>query len=99
MAITGQNRHIITAKSATDLSDDALDRRYLPDDSGSDARKRVVERIRSVGSDPSLPRADLNGDSLFAQVHADEASRNNARLKVARENFLSPLWAQLVEPQ
>lgn len=91
-------------KQSLGLSDDALDRRFLGEPANgtlgaqsrgaNGARKRVFERIRNLGSDPTQPRLDLFNDSLFDRVHAHDES---AELQRARQDFESPLWSMLVD--
>jgi hypothetical protein len=81
-------------KASTGLSDEALDTRYLPGNSKSGGRLRLFQRIRSIGSNPAQPRADLENQSIFDRVHAE----SSLALDAAAQNFRSPLWRMLGEP-
>jgi hypothetical protein len=81
-------------KKATQLSDDALDAKYLSDTTAaSGARRRLFQRIRGVGSNPTQPRVDLLNQSVFDRVH----SESSPALDAAAQNFRSPLWHMLAE--
>jgi hypothetical protein len=84
-----------TVKQATGKSDEQLDSDYLPDASKKGARPRFFQRVRSLGSDPSLPRKEWNGESVLDRVHA---SGGDSRLDAARAVFDSKLWLMLSDP-
>lgn len=94
-------------KQTLGLSDDALDRQFLappaargepvpPSLHADPGRKRVFERIRNLGSDPTQPRLDLYNGSVFDRVHAN---REKAWLERVRRDFESPLWQMLTRPR
>lgn len=78
-------------KRRTQLSDDGLDR--LCFGGGADKRRRFFERVRTIGSDPSLPNTDLNGRSAFDMVHEKKKT-----LEPAKRLFQSRLWEILSRP-
>lgn len=84
-----------TVKRVSGLSDERLDALYLPE-SQAGARRRFFQRLRSLGSDPTIGRADLGGGSVFQQVHAPDQA---PELRVAEQNFRSALWDMLVRPR
>lgn len=84
-----------TVKRISGLSDEALDRRYLPE-SPNGSRKRFFQRLRGLGSDPTLPRADLDQGSVFQQVHGQGQGQP---LEAAKSDFSSKLWDLLTNPR
>jgi hypothetical protein len=81
-------------KEAVRLSDDALDAKYLFPNPKSGARRRLFQRIRSVGSNPAQLRVDIGNKSLFDRVHTE----STRALDAAAANFRSSLWNMLAEP-
>lgn len=79
-------------KEATDLSDEALDMAYLSPPGSEGNRRRFFHRVRTLGSDPTLPRPDLDDRSVFENVHAQDS---DPQLQIARTAFDSPLWLML----
>lgn len=79
-------------KEATGLSDEALDTAYLSPPSSEGNRRRFFHRVRTLGSDPTLPRPDLDDRSVFENVHAQGS---DPQLQIARRAFDSPLWLML----
>lgn len=82
-------------KEITDQSDEALDATYLPPPGPDGARRRFFHRVRTLGSDPTVPRHDLDGRSVFESVHAQGAG---PQLQIARAAFDSRLWWMLSLP-
>lgn len=81
-------------KEATQLSDEALDTKYLSTAPKSGKRRRLFQRIRSVGSNPDRERVDIGNKPVFNRVHGD----STPALDIASENFRSLLWNMLAEP-
>lgn len=81
-------------KEGNPLSDDALDEKYLPEDRTGGNRQRFFQRIRSTGSSPKRPRADLGGRSVFQLVHA----KTSPALDQVRADDDSVLWEILTNP-
>ena len=82
-------------KEATGQSDEALDAAYLPSPGATGARRRFFHRVRTLGSDPTVPRPDLNGRSVFESVHVQGS---DPQLQLARAAFDSRLWWMLSSP-
>ncbi|WP_233840943.1 hypothetical protein [Dyella sp. 2HG41-7] len=82
-------------KQITGKSDERLDEDYLPHGTAEGARLRFFQRVRSLGSDPSVPRKTWKGESVFDRVHASGGDPN---LDVARDAFHSKLWSMLAAP-
>lgn len=83
-------------KQATGKSDERLDGDYLTDGGPSGGRPRFFQRVRSLGSDPSLPRTmDRYGESILDRVHANAS---DAQLNAAHDAFHSDLWWMLSNP-
>jgi len=83
-----------TIKQATGCSDERLDELYLPANRTGN-RRRFFQRIRSVGSDPTRLRSDLNGISVFERVHEGNGA---PALRAAERDFKSWLWVLLTQP-
>ncbi len=83
-----------TVKQATGCSDERLDELYLPENPTGN-RRRFFQRVRSVGSDPTRLRSDLEGISVFQRVH-DGSGRPG--LRAAERDFKSRLWVLLTLP-
>ncbi|WP_199099128.1 hypothetical protein [Dyella sp. ASV21] len=83
-----------TVKQATGCSDERLDELYLPE-SPKGNRRRFFQRVRSVGSDPTRLRGDLDGISVFQRIHDGSGA---PALQAAERDFKSWLWIMLTQP-
>ena len=81
-------------KKAIPLSDEALDAKYLVWEPHSVTRRRLFQRIRSVGSEPDSGEDDNSDESIFQRVHAE----STPLLDGAKDNFNSLLWKMLAKP-
>lgn len=84
-----------SVKRITGCSDDRLDALYVPE-SKDGTRRRFFQRLRSLGSNPTVARADLSGVSVFQRVIGGDKGQE---MQIAERDFHSNLWEMLTNPR